>query len=97
MGLKIGNHELGDQKFGVYYVENEQHSLVCYFDDKQEASSYAESLSNTRISREDISEEEKINVTYRVIKVIAKLGINASGIYTGIDWHRADDEAEESS
>jgi len=86
MGHKIGNTELGDQKFGVYYITTEENKLVCYFDDEQEASIYADQLNITRSAREDISEEEINMVRYKAIRIIAREGISAAGIYTGIDW-----------
>lgn len=91
MGHKIGNTELGDQKFGVYYITTEEKKLVCYFDDEQVASSCANELNITRSSREDISEEEINMVRYKAIRIIAREGISAAGIYTGIDWCAVND------
>ncbi len=95
MGNKIGNTEFGDQKFGVYYITTEEKKLVCSFDDEQEASSYANGLNITRGAREDISEEEKNMVSYAVIKIIARQAISAKGIYTGIDWHKLEDNSNQ--
>lgn len=97
MGHKIGNNELSDQKFGVYFVEHNKQSLVCYFDDEQEALDYASGLANTRLDRTDISEAEKSRVGYTVSQIIGRLGISDSGIYTGIDWQLVDDDAEQTA
>ena len=97
MGHKIGNTELGDQKFGVYYITTEEKKLVCGYDDEQEASSYANELNITRGAREDISEEEKNMVSYAAMKIIARQAISATGIYTGIDWREVEDDAFEAS